>query len=207
MDNKQVKVIRKHSTELMLAPFNSIRKGDTIFVQQAAIVCGEDAHKSEDPSYDGFLLYGEDGDSWFPEDLDGGPVIVAFCHHREAGWEGVIYLNEHGERRVNNGSIDWSMTAPRLGKVDIVNNMPVNSLIDRLSHRQDRSFRKVAQELKALLEDKAPCYTTGLASITFHCNCCGKDFEAVDCLNRGIFTETNVECPQCGCPHDMDILL
>lgn len=51
--------------------FYELKKGDTFFRGGVPHVVDIDAHFSVDSSYDGYLLYDEDGNDWYPEDLDG----------------------------------------------------------------------------------------------------------------------------------------
>lgn len=53
-----------------LKRFDQIRKGDVFMVNGKVAVCDEPPHISGDATYDGWLLYDEDGNAWFPEDLD-----------------------------------------------------------------------------------------------------------------------------------------
>ena len=43
-----------------------------------------------------------------------------FVQHKTAGWVGVVYLDESGNRRVCNGCFDWPLTSEREGKVNVV---------------------------------------------------------------------------------------
>ena len=65
-----VSCIRKGDTKVQEVTFESLRAGDTIFVKGCARIVEEDAHYSGDASYDGYLLYDTEGESWFPRDLD-----------------------------------------------------------------------------------------------------------------------------------------
>lgn len=65
-----VKVLRRGSGKIDLVNFEDIRKGDLFAVNGFICKCREDAHLSEDPDYDGYLLYDTNNNSWFPEDLD-----------------------------------------------------------------------------------------------------------------------------------------
>lgn len=70
MHNTLVCVIRWGRKRPSLAPFHSIESGDTFFVKGNAIKALSAAHYSGDASYDGYLLYGSDDESYYPEDLD-----------------------------------------------------------------------------------------------------------------------------------------
>ena len=65
-----VEVIRKNETEKTDVLFETLKVGDTFFVDGAAYTVGVDAHYSGDASYDGYLLYDTHENGWFPEDLD-----------------------------------------------------------------------------------------------------------------------------------------
>lgn len=67
---RDVKCKRSNSTEITLVPFGTLEEGDVFFVDGEEYVVGDDAHYSCDASYDGYLLYDENGEAWFPEDLD-----------------------------------------------------------------------------------------------------------------------------------------
>lgn len=62
--------IRKGESEAKDIPFCDLKAGDTVFCQGIPIVIEEDAHYSGDATYDGYLAYGTDGESLFPEDVD-----------------------------------------------------------------------------------------------------------------------------------------
>ena len=72
MSYKKVSCIPKGCREVQEVPFESLRKGDIFFVNGESFTVNEDAHYSGDASYDGYLLYDSEGNSWFPEDLDVG---------------------------------------------------------------------------------------------------------------------------------------
>ena len=65
-----VKIIRVGETSPEEVAFEDICDGDTFFVNGVPYVADGDAHYSGDASYDGYLVYSMDGESWFPEDLD-----------------------------------------------------------------------------------------------------------------------------------------
>lgn len=68
----EVKVSR--DGEEMYVEFWKLRAGDAIlhFGEAAPILVGEDAHQSEDPCYDGWLFYDNNGNSYYPEDFGAG---------------------------------------------------------------------------------------------------------------------------------------
>lgn len=68
LEGKVVRVL--HSSNYCGVPFEDIRKEDTFFVGGNPYMAREDAHRSGDASYDGYLIYDTDGNSWFPGDVD-----------------------------------------------------------------------------------------------------------------------------------------
>lgn len=69
-DSRIVKGIKKGSTALTGILFRNLKVGDIFFQNGKPITVGEDAHLSGDASYDGYLVYDRNGDSYFPEDVD-----------------------------------------------------------------------------------------------------------------------------------------
>lgn len=47
----------------------NLRDGDEFFVYGQRHVADGDAHQSGDASYDGYIVYSKDGDSYFEEDF------------------------------------------------------------------------------------------------------------------------------------------
>lgn len=68
-NDRVITIIRAGEKNPMRSLFSEIKKGDTFFIKGQPCICEIDAHESGDASYDGYLLYDTDGDSWFPEDL------------------------------------------------------------------------------------------------------------------------------------------
>lgn len=75
-----VKIIRVGKATPEEVDFENIHDGDTFFVNGIPHVADGDAHYSGDASYDGYLVYSMDGESWFPENLDriGGKDMLTF---------------------------------------------------------------------------------------------------------------------------------
>ena len=67
---RYVSCIRKGDAAISPVDFESLSEGDVFFVNGQPYVVGVDAHYSGDASYDGWLLYDAQGESWFPEELD-----------------------------------------------------------------------------------------------------------------------------------------
>ena len=67
-ENICIVVIRDGSRKTV--KFRDIKDGDIVCLQnhQTAVAKG-DAHMSEDASYDGYLFYDQEGESYFPEDF------------------------------------------------------------------------------------------------------------------------------------------
>lgn len=63
----ELPVLIERNGKRMLVPFCEIQGGD--FIVDHSFYAGCDAHVSGDASYDGWLFYDEDGNSWFPEDM------------------------------------------------------------------------------------------------------------------------------------------
>ena len=70
MLKNKISAIRKGAQIIEEVVFESLHEGDTVFVGGGTCVVGEDAHYSDDASYDGYLFYDVDGNGWFPEDLE-----------------------------------------------------------------------------------------------------------------------------------------
>lgn len=70
MDNRKVNMIRSGESEVIQDTFSSIREGDAFFLNGQQHIAAEDAHYSEDASYDGFLVYDTEGEGFFPNELD-----------------------------------------------------------------------------------------------------------------------------------------
>lgn len=65
-----VNIVKKGSEILSRANFEDLKKGDTFFVKGVPHVAQDDAHLSGDASYPGYLVFDEQGEGWFPEDLN-----------------------------------------------------------------------------------------------------------------------------------------
>lgn len=65
-----VNIVKKGSEILSRANFKDLKKGDTFFINSIPHVAQDDAHLSGDASYSGYLVYDEQGEGWFPEDLN-----------------------------------------------------------------------------------------------------------------------------------------
>lgn len=76
---KSYSVIRKGEARIREVSFDTLVAGDIFFCHGQAITAGEDAHYSRDASYDGYLLYDTEGDSWFPGELDSDvkPYVIS----------------------------------------------------------------------------------------------------------------------------------
>lgn len=67
-ENVYVDIMRKGIA--MTVYFYELLAGDVISVSShAGIVVGEDAHRSGDASYDGWLFYSAKGTDYYPEDF------------------------------------------------------------------------------------------------------------------------------------------
>ena len=67
-----VSVIQNGSNKICEVLFESIDIGDIFFSNGVWHRCGVEAHYSGDASYDGYLLYDDIDEGWFPEELDDG---------------------------------------------------------------------------------------------------------------------------------------
>lgn len=47
-----------------------LRKGNEFFVGNQRHIAGEDSHPSGDSTYDGYIVYDEDGNGWFEDDFE-----------------------------------------------------------------------------------------------------------------------------------------
>lgn len=65
-----VKVIPAGASQAEGMKFQDIRKGDTFFTDGEPHIAACDAHRSGDASYDGYLVYDKEDESYFPEDVD-----------------------------------------------------------------------------------------------------------------------------------------
>ena len=65
-----VNIVKKGSDILSRARYKDMKKGDTFFVKGIPHIAQDDAHLSGDASYPGYLIYDEQGESWFPEELN-----------------------------------------------------------------------------------------------------------------------------------------
>lgn len=66
----RVSYVAKGDIQVWETDFEKLKEGDIIFTHGVAHMVGTDAHYSGDASYEGYLLYDTDGNSYFPEDLD-----------------------------------------------------------------------------------------------------------------------------------------
>lgn len=69
-DSHIVKGVKKGTAALTGILFRDLKTGDTFFQNGKPIMVGEDAHLCGDASYDGYLVYDRNGNSYFPEDAD-----------------------------------------------------------------------------------------------------------------------------------------
>lgn len=69
-DSRIVKGVKKGTAALTGLLFRNLKAGDTFFQNGKPITVGEDAHLCGDASYDGYLVYDRNGNSYFPEDAD-----------------------------------------------------------------------------------------------------------------------------------------
>lgn len=66
MSNVEVEI--KRGGEKMTVDFSDIKAGD--YIVALGIYAADDAHYSGDADYDGYLFFADDGDGYFPEDID-----------------------------------------------------------------------------------------------------------------------------------------
>lgn len=84
-ENATVSIIR--DTQKMQVPFCELQTGDRVIgVEGPCFIVGEPAHKSEDPVYEGWLVYSDTNDDYYPEDF---------------GAKCVFKLNLEGELELN----------------------------------------------------------------------------------------------------------
>ena len=76
--------------------------------------------------------------------------IINLCRHKNAGWDGVIYLNENGEVMVTDGAGIWSLTPQRMKSLEFVEKVDMEKIIHYLYYRQS------ASPLIALLREELP---------------------------------------------------
>ena len=96
--SQRVSCIRKGAAAITEVDFESIKAGDTVFTRDGfALVVGEDAHRSGDASYDGWLLYDADGDAQFPEDLVAGvkPYVITTASGSEFYLDGAVHIERN----------------------------------------------------------------------------------------------------------------
>lgn len=105
-----VRVIKDGETEVKLVEFTSIKAGYTFFVKGCPVVCGEDAHISEDADYDGALLYDQEGEGYFPEDLDA-------LEHPKVGFQSLqrLLCGERCEVATHGGLMRFLVTGSYVG--------------------------------------------------------------------------------------------
>lgn len=68
-----------------------------------------------------------------------------FVQHKTAGWVGVVYLDESGNRRVCNGCFDWPLTSEREGKVNVVQKAEAD--FTRFLHLLNESCERVVIDM------------------------------------------------------------
>ena len=76
--------------------------------------------------------------------------VINLCRHKNAGWDGVIYLNENGEVMVTDGAGIWSLTPQRMKSLEFVEKVDMEKIIHYLYYRQG------ASPLIALLREQLP---------------------------------------------------
>lgn len=78
--DESVRVSILRAGRRMQVEFWQIRKGDVVFYDgtygRSSVVCGEEAHISNDPDYQGWLFHSEGGMGYFPEDFGAQPKEV-----------------------------------------------------------------------------------------------------------------------------------
>ena len=83
--------------------------------------------------------------------------IVNFVRHKTAGWAGVVYLDKRGQKRVNNGCVDWPLTQEREEKLSVVEKKRRRGKgFSRPVGRQLRQFIH-QYELRARLDSRRCC--------------------------------------------------
>lgn len=120
-----VSCIRKGGNTISDVPFDCLRAGDKVFSGGDPVVVGQEAHYSGDASYDGSLFYDEEGNSWFPEDLESGvkPYALAVAD----GSEFYIPNAVHIERVDAVWLVEDDVQAARLAEQDgvkLIHDMP-----------------------------------------------------------------------------------
>ena len=76
--------------------------------------------------------------------------VINLCRHKNAGWEGAIYLGENGEVMVTNGVGTWTLTPQRMGSLEMAEKVDMEEIIRYLYYRQG------AFPLIALLREDLP---------------------------------------------------
>ena len=83
-DSRIVKGVKKGTAALTGILFRDLKAGDTFFQNGKPITVGEDAHLCGDASYDGYLVYDRNGNSYFPEDADPFEIQPQEAHMERA---------------------------------------------------------------------------------------------------------------------------
>lgn len=86
-NNVVVEIQRDDSDGFEQVSFNEVRDGDKVRLPNGRIITVEDdAHPSGDATYDGWLFYDTNGESYFPEDFQpnenttaGRPIVTEYC--------------------------------------------------------------------------------------------------------------------------------
>lgn len=65
-----VNIVKKGSEMLSRISFTDLKEGDTFFVAGRPHIAQGDAHFCGDSTYNGYLVYDLEGNSWFPNDLN-----------------------------------------------------------------------------------------------------------------------------------------
>lgn len=68
MTNEFALVFAKHNGEFMLVPFCELKGGDYLPIIDRTV--GVASHLSGDATFNGWLLYDNEDESWYPEDLE-----------------------------------------------------------------------------------------------------------------------------------------
>lgn len=76
--------------------------------------------------------------------------IIHFCRHKTAGWEGVIYQDDHGKVFITNGLGLWEDSAERRAALELVPDIQPGALYEGLEKfRPDPSLLKLVREALA----------------------------------------------------------
>ena len=58
--------------------------------------------------------------------------ILAFCRHKSAGWEGVIFQEDDGRTRITNGVAVWDDSEQRRAALEEVKNVDLQAICEGL---------------------------------------------------------------------------